>query len=475
MKKFVLGGGARIKIGILCSLIIAAGGWLFNCPLVLTDILSGTQPENFSVKWHWIKIFLDPFYSFVFYVLSLQRDFYKPVLISWSVWTLIGVCAFWGAKKKSVEEISLKAFYAILVLASLIAFTALFPLPGPKLIKPEGFIAVDFHSHTRYSHDNVSTEASSLRFHEKSGYDFFFVTEHQNTLSFEKFGGDKRVLPGMQIQSTDGESLLLLSAKPFDGEDYRDLSIEEIIRKAHQNDILVFMPHWWKWHHPPLDFLKKAGIDGFEVYNAGYKGYRNFDEDSRAGLISFIKENSLGAIGSTDWHGWGYMSNVWTVFEGENVVEGGKLKLPHYQKIAHGKFSPQSKLSERQSFDPSKTMILVLEQRQAGHILRFAFEPFYALYLYLGAASWGGALSFIVWFLALFLFFSSKAAGVFWKYLPLFCAFCFAGAAFYYAFIFIAVRSVNEILLFNLIPAMAGICVLWIVLWRINGKLFKDV
>jgi hypothetical protein len=202
----MLGIAAKTRIALLCSLIIAAGGFIFNSPLILTDIAANTQPEHFSVKWHWIKIFIDPFYSFIFYALTLQRDFYKPVLISWAIWTLIGVCAFWGLKRKSIEEICLKVFYALMLLVSLTAFIALFPLPGPKLIKPSGFIAGDFHSHTRFSHDNVSTERSSLNFHDLSGYDFFFITEHQNTYSFEKFEGDKRVFPGMQIQSTDGES-----------------------------------------------------------------------------------------------------------------------------------------------------------------------------------------------------------------------------------------------------------------------------
>jgi hypothetical protein len=55
-----------------------------------------------------------------------------------------------------------------------------------------------------------------MEFHRQQGYDSFFVAEHNHTNGFMTFPRDeryKKVFPGMQIQTKDGVSVLLLASK----------------------------------------------------------------------------------------------------------------------------------------------------------------------------------------------------------------------------------------------------------------------
>ena len=60
--------------------------------------------------------------------------------------------------------------------------------------------------------------------------------------------------------------------------------------------------------------------------------------------------------GSMDWHGWGYMTDVWTVLK---AAPGGNLKEVLDKK--------------------PETRVLVYRRQQSSSPLRFILEPFYAL------------------------------------------------------------------------------------------------
>ena len=135
------------------------------------------------------------------------------------------------------------------------------------------------------------------------------------------------------------------------------MALADIIRKVHENKMLVIMPHWQKWHRQAFVELKDFRIDGFEIYNCGY---RNFNENERRAMIDFSKENNLLMFGVTDWHGLVCMSDVWTVFQGnvsENIT-GVACKKPQMQ-------------------------VILYRQERSISILRFIFEPFAAFYYYI--------------------------------------------------------------------------------------------
>lgn len=428
-------------------ILIAGSSLLFYSPMYLYDLISGSKASGFYLQWPAIRFFLEPYYAWTQYVLTMNRNFYKPAIISWLVWTVIAVIVYcWLSRKVfTLKQTLIKVFYGLLFITSLFIMTAILPLEGPKLIKPAGYIAVDVHSHSLYSHDGVATTASNLRFHKAHGYDSFFITEHQISSSFKKFPDGtqyKTTFPGMEMQTSDGISLILLAQKEFDAAAFGNKTTEELIDLAHENDMLVIMPHWWKWHKFTFQELSDMGIDGFEIYNCGY---RYFDEKEQRKMIDFAAREQLLMVGSTDWHGWGYMTDVWTVFRGE---KGANLR--------------------DQLIENPNIKVLLYREKQSSSPVRFIFEPFSAFYYYVKNATPIHLMSFMVWFAVLFLLFAGSLSKYVTRTFPLAMSLFFAGTVLFYAVI--AGAQTSGFIILTLAPALAGLCVLWLLLWIINGK-----
>ncbi|MDR2395176.1 MAG: hypothetical protein LBD57_00940 [Endomicrobium sp.] len=417
---------------------------IFNNPINLYDLVNQKEMSNFSIVWPKIRILLEPIYSFIFYALTLNRNFYKPVIISWILWTVSIAILYSLLNKQALLKWLHNIFYSLMLLFTLFSFVALVPIPGPRLEKPKNYVTIDIHSHTLVSHDNVAPDYISLKAHIWQGYDVFFNTEHNHSDGFANFPNKlkyKIVYPGMQMQTKDKISVLMLSSKEFNGNDYKNLSLEELIRKAHSNGMIVIMPHWWKWHIKTFSELKDLGIDGFEIYNCGY---RNFDINERDQLIKFCIKNNLPMFGVTDWHGWGYMSDVWTVFEGDLSVN-----------------------IEEQLAKKIKTNVILYRQEQSDSTLRFVFEPFCAFYYYVKNVQLKYFVSFIIWILVIFYVVFNKFFKYIKKYLPLFMTLLYSFTIVYF-YIIVKNISTNNIVIKSVIPMLITFCLLWFVLWRLD-------
>jgi hypothetical protein len=428
--------------------LIAGASFLFYSPVQPYDLITGAKAANgFFISWPSIRVFTEPIYAFSFYTLTLNRDFYQPAIISWIGWTVLSVFIYCGVRRRTVLQTLSRILYALMILVTIFLFVALVPIPGPKLNKPQGYIAVDLHSHTIFSHDNFSKPSSSLRFHNMHGYDYFFVTEHNHTKGFENFPENakyKKVFPGMQMQTKDRVSVLLLSGKAFEGQEYADKTLKEIIEKAHQNNILVIMPHWWKWHRLSLHELVELGIDGFEIYNCGY---RNISKRDFQDIVKVSKDNNLLIAGSTDWHGWGYMSDVWTVL-----------------KAGHGD-------SFKDILDKKpETQVIVYREKQLSSTLRFIFEPFMAFYYYVKNADIISIFSLMVWIILINVLFIGNTAKYIKKYTPPSIIFAMVVSAVFIYISYIPAHGLNKIIPSTVLPALAVCCVLWFIVWRVNGK-----
>jgi hypothetical protein len=415
---------------------------IFYSPTSLYDLTTGFQTLDFSIMWPKIRIFIEPFYSFAFYILTLDRNFYRPVIISWYIWIFGIVLLYCIINKDTIREIINNVFYVSMIFTTIFSFIALIPIPGPKLKKPQGYSAVDIHSHTLRSHDSVVSAKVSLKAHSWQGFDIFFNTEHNHTKGFRLFPKNtlyKTVYPGIQIQTKNDVSVVLLASKEFNGRDYEDMTLANIIIKAHKNKMFVIMPHWWKWHKHTLIELKNLFIDGFEIYNCGY---RNFSEYEQKTMINFAKTNDIMMFGVTDWHGWGYMSNVWSVLQcntSENTVE-------RFQK-------------------KPKIKVILYRQKQSESIARFVFDPFYAFCYYMKNVSAKYLASFVGWVIIIFAISKSYFLKHIKRYFPLIMSTIYAlGTIYFYVTVRLFIDT-NVIIMKTIIPILIGFCILWFVLW----------
>ncbi len=335
----------------------------------LTDIVSGSVVTDYSIKYGMLRHIFEPVFGLSDYFSSFAD--YRGQLLSWILWLWFFVILFNVGKLSRLEikkfiivNLKFLTFFLLWVF-----FVVIFPNPAHKITSKTDFLAVDFHSHTYYSHDAIASPRMSLKYHKRHGFGAFFITEHQNTDSYEKLlkvaarHMDHKVFPGIQQQTKDGISVLILGEEKFSAEEFHDKTIKEIVALAHRRKMSVIIPHWWKWGRPSWSDLKNWGIDGFEIYNTGY---RNFSDEERKKLTEFCKKNNLIMTASPDWHGWTSSGDVWNVYEKsglENMTaedllfdERGKIKQP--------------------------TRVIVLRKFGEHSKLRTIFEPFVGLYYY---------------------------------------------------------------------------------------------
>ncbi len=435
------------KIYIFISFILASillNSFLYSPNII--DIITN-QNVSFSLQWPKLRLFIEPFYAFSYYILTLERSGYVFALSSWLFWILALVISLSIHKRVKTKQIIVHCLWSFFFFLSIICAIVILPVIGPKLSVPYDYKVVDAHSHTIASKDNISTVLSSINYHKKHGFTDFFITEHDNTNGFYSIPcdvDDSNIFPGIQIRTTEGVSVLLLSKYQFRYRDYMDKSIKEMVDLAHSEGMLVVMPHWWKWKKPPLQELVDMGIDGFEIYNCGY---RYIKEETRKEIIDICKKNNLLMLGSTDWHGLGYMANVWTVVKkngDKNIFELLESR-PEMRVIVHDVKGPQSPI-------------------------RYIFEPFFAFYYYIVNTELKYVLNFYMIMSIILLFFIKTRFSEIVRYSSLFLSLFFSIVLFYFSYILSFNLMTNVIIPETILPTTIGLTVVWIVIWSLSDK-----
>ena len=408
----------------------------------LVDIATGLTPNGFFVVWPPVRYLFEPFVGLAACVLSFTR--YMVQMGAWLVWIGVLTALYNIVRKKKAVITAQRVLFAWLVSVSFILFAILAPLPAPRLEKPAGYTAIDLHSHTHFSHDGVVSPAQSLVYHRDLGFDRFFVTEHGHTSSFAHFPKNVQmstVLPGMQVQTTERISLLVLADQPYNGADFTHRPIRDLIRHAHARGFVVICPHWWKWRQPSWEELYADGIDGFEIYNAGY---RKFSDAERANLVRFCGDHNLIMTGSTDWHGWGRISDVWT------VAVTGDRSVPLFEQLRRH----------------AGMTVLVYRIPGVNTTARYLFEPFVGLYYYFGGLAAPGLAGWIIWIF--FIYCASFVKGIRWfRILALGIGTVFAGMTVYCLVRWMPLLPENQILGRLLSPILFAVGLGWfLVAWR---------
>ena len=436
------------KIYTLVSIIIVSVVLnIFFYTSNIINISTGEQLNSIILKWPILRLFIEPFYAFAYYILTMERTGYVFALISWLSWLVLITIILCKYNSFKLKNTIISCCFSFFFFVSLCCMVVILPVIGPKITNINGYKSVDIHSHTILSRDNISSVSSSINFHKKHGYTDFFITEHDNTNGYKAIHNNverKHIFPGIQIRTTDGVSVLLLSDKPFEYEDFKNHSIEELINLAHSKDMLVVMPHWWKWHRPDLQQLIDWGIDGFEIYNCGY---RYISDQTRQKLINICNENNLPVFGTTDWHGLGYITNVWTLIEdkdNKNIFELIK--------------------------DKPKTKIVVHDVKGNQSVIRYIFEPFYFMYLYVTTTQLKYVVSFYMFILVLIgLLYNIPCMKIIRITSLLFSCF-FSVCVFYFIYILEYSFYYNVMIPETIIPTAASLVFIWLVIWGFCDK-----
>ena len=436
------------KIYILVSIIVISVIInIFFYTSNIIDISTGEQLNNIILQWPIFRLFIEPFYAFAYYILTMERSGYVFALASWLSWLLLITILICRYKNFKLKDSIIFCFFSFFFFISLCCSIIILPMIGPKITNIDGYKAVDIHSHTISSRDNISSISSSMNFHKNHGFTDYFITEHDNTNGYKTIPttvGTEHIFPGIQIRTKEGVSILLLSQEYFEYEEFKDKTIKDMVDLAHSKDMLVVMPHWWKWHRPDLQQLVDWKIDGFEIYNCGY---RYISDQTRQDLINICNENKLPMFGTTDWHGLGYMTNVWTLVEDKDIKNVFELIK-----------------------DKPKTKIIVHDVKGNQSIFRYVFEPFYFLYLYVTTTQLKYVISFYMVILVLIGLLYKKPAIRVIRIISLLLSCFFTICLFYFVYILEYSFYDNVMIPETIIPTAASLVFIWFVIWSFCDK-----
>lgn len=436
----------KVYLFVLLILISVTANVLFYSPNIV-DLVTGEKLSNIVLQWPVWRLFIEPFYALSYYIMGMDSGSYWFAGISWLLWIILFAFLFAKSKKENLKNTAIYCAFFVFFFVSVVCMVISLPIIGGKITNVEGYKVVDVHSHTIESRDSISTVMSSIAYHNMQGFTDFFITDHDNTKSYNNIPADigtEHIFPGVQIKTREGQTLILLSQYKFRYEDFRDMSTKELIKFAHSEGMLVIAPYWWEYNFTEPEQLVKWGIDGFEIYN--YR-HLNVSKEYRQRLIELCKTNKLLMFGSTDWHGMGYMTNVWTLVERTSNTNIFNL------------------LSKK-----PETKIVVHKTKNSTSFIRYIFEPFYFLLSYSVDTPLKYVMSFYMFFLIIAALTYKLPALKIIRIISLYMSFVLCIYTFYFVKMLTYSFFNNVVIPEEILPISISLVFIWLIIWGFCDK-----
>jgi hypothetical protein len=198
----------------------------------------------------------------------------------------------------------------------------LLPRPVARLVvRDPDAVVVDFHSHTRASHDGRRdhTAEANRAWHAASGFDVAYVTDHGTPAGAvagargnpRRAGDGTVLLPGVEVRR-DGQHLNVLGIRPADSLAYAGGEL--------QDD--VFAAQAGAYDVPRVVVLTVPGrlgapdggpaLDAVEISDASPRGLEQGDRDRQA-APALAERLHLATLAGSDDHGWATNAVAWNV------------------------------------------------------------------------------------------------------------------------------------------------------------------
>ena len=259
--------------------------------------------------------------------------FTKAQIIGFTLWAIglyVVARVVWrrpvGAGREAIYGVS-----AFLLLLVIYAAAIVLPRPMAKLVKTrDDIIAVDFHSHTSYSHDGRPgwTAADVQDWHTASGFDVAYITDHRSLEGAREGAGLDSALVGQEGKTTilpgievffHGEHVNLLNA----GARYRGLTTKDLISiddtaLAYASAIPGAEPVLIETIPGNLDAIipqtgkGSAGVRAIELVDGAPRGMTQTKRDHDR-IIHLADSLNLALVAGSDNHGWGKTAPGWTL------------------------------------------------------------------------------------------------------------------------------------------------------------------
>jgi hypothetical protein len=253
------------------------------------------------------------------------------LVLGWAVW--------WWWSRREIDLAIAPARRAVRIVARVgIAFVGLIGLYAIAVMVPRpmaalrtdgpAILAIDFHAHTRHSHDGRwNWEAEDVRrWHRKAGFDVAYISDHR---TFEgaregwannptQAGTETLLLPAIEAV-WQGEHVNILDAdrmyrgildaplRDVDSEALRLASLvpgnEPVLIETIPGNLSKVVPA--KGHGT-------AGVRAIELIDGSPRGLAQ-GRQQRARILDIADSANLALVAGSDHHGWGHAASGWTL------------------------------------------------------------------------------------------------------------------------------------------------------------------
>ena len=249
-------------------------------------------------------------------------------MVLWAI-VLFGV---WRVRRSRRETSVLRELRAaalfLVALVFVYALAALLPRPMATLaLSDDTVLAIDFHSHTKYSHDGRMgwTEDDVRDWHRAAGFDAAYVTDHATLEGAERgiaanprqAGEGTMLLQGLEA-FYQGEHVNILSAgRRFKGITTADLRNVDEQSLALASFLPATSPVLLETIPGKLDRIPRTtqgapGVQAIEIIDGSPRGLTQGRRD-RARIVHIADSLNLALVAGSDNHGWGRAAPGWTL------------------------------------------------------------------------------------------------------------------------------------------------------------------
>jgi len=174
-------------------------------------------------------------------------------------------------------------------------------------------LKIDFHVHTYYSRDSVTTLKEVVTYSKRRGLDGVAITDH-NTLegALRLKTREIIVVPGIEISTLNGHLLGLNVTTPIPAK----LDIEETIHRIHEAGGIAVAPHPFVFYKSPPS-RQINSYDAIEVVNASSIPFQVFTYLSKR----FAARLGLPQTGGSDSHYAPEIGAAYTIVEADPDID----------------------------------------------------------------------------------------------------------------------------------------------------------
>lgn len=363
----------------------------FNRPPAIVDALTGEVVGGFSVHVSPVRILLEPLVGLLLFYLRAVRPIAE--FASLFVWAAVLMLAWnlfsaGNSLRRTLFTWIIRLPLAFGLWIALLLLIIFVPLPSNTIVNhTSDRILVNIHAHSYFSHDGLLSQAQQITWHERNGFDAFFMTDHNHHAKTLE-------LMARQNRGEVSHSPVVLCGQEFSGSNHmlllglnhnfasRGMAELQLIDSVHAQGGAVIVAHWFERRQNPITHYVQMETDGFELENQNSRGYA---DGLRTALTGACESEGLLMMGSCDYHGYGSAAYTWNA-----------LTIPEWKTLSMEE-KREAVIEILRSRRIAATQLLIYRDRREDSRKLVALSPIRTTVDYFRSLNLLQVISWLVW------------------------------------------------------------------------------